>query len=126
MADEDIEPVYGRRDSLFRCAADSVPGMATIGERVRARRGALDLTQEELPGEVEVTPQHISRIESGLNSPSLELLVRLSRTLGTSADFLLTGEEEPALDVVAAIRAAPQLDSQAKRLLVDLFARLSA
>lgn len=60
--------------------------------RIRALREALRMTQAELAAEVDVTAQHVSRLEIGQAAPSLDLLVRLSRRLGVSADFLLTGE----------------------------------
>jgi transcriptional regulator with XRE-family HTH domain len=95
-----------------------------IGERVRQRRDALKLTQEQLAAETGVTPQHVSRIENGLNEPSLDLLVRLAQSLGVTADFLLTGAEPPELNVRGAIRSAPTLDADAKRLVIELVERL--
>ena len=91
-----------------------------IGSRVRSRREELRLTQEELARELGVTHQHVSRIEAGQAAPSLELLVKLSRAFGVSADFLLTGEPEPALSVAAAIRADALLSAGVKQHLIGI------
>lgn len=91
-----------------------------IGTRVRSRRQALGQTQEELASLIGVTHQHVSRIESGRAAPSLELLVKLSRTFGATTDFLLTGDDRPAVDVRAAIRSDGRLSTSAKRHLIGL------
>ena len=95
-----------------------------IGKRVRTRREALGLTQNELAGELGVTHQHISRIEGGHAVPSLDLLVGLARKLGTTSDWLLTGEETAKLDAREAIRAEAGLSADAKRHLIGLVEEL--
>jgi transcriptional regulator with XRE-family HTH domain len=84
----------------------------------------LELTQEELARSVGVTHQHVSRIEGGLAAPSLDLVVRLSQALGVTTDFLLTGDDRPAVDVVGAIRGEPALSASAKRHLLGLIQEL--
>jgi transcriptional regulator with XRE-family HTH domain len=95
-----------------------------IGERVRAKREELALTQDALARELGVTHQHVSRIEAGQVAPSLELVVRLSRRLGVTADYLLAGDDRPAVDVVGAIRGAEGLSAQAKKHLIGLIGEL--
>lgn len=97
---------------------------AKVGRRVRARRQALQLTQDELAQELDVTRQHISRIENSLVVPSLDLLLRLSRCLGVSTDYLLTGKETPALGIAGSIRSDHALSAAAKRHLLGLIAEL--
>ena len=70
-----------------------------VGERIRARREELGLTQAQLADELGVTHQHVSGVESGVSAPSLDLLVRIARRLGVSTDFLLTGESQPPAGV---------------------------
>jgi transcriptional regulator with XRE-family HTH domain len=95
-----------------------------IGSHVRAKRKALGLTQSELALELGVTHQHISRIEGGLVVPSLDLVVGLSRKLGVTTDYLLTGQEKAPLDAIGAIRAEPLLSSTAKRHLIGVLNEL--
>jgi transcriptional regulator with XRE-family HTH domain len=96
-----------------------------IGRHIRAKRNALGLKQHELAREIDVTPQHISQIELDQATPSLELLLALSRTLGVSADYLLTGREAAPVDIRGAIRAQP-ISPAAKRSLIQLVGELSA
>jgi transcriptional regulator with XRE-family HTH domain len=91
-----------------------------IGTRVQMRRHALGLTQNELASELGVTHQHISRIEGGHAVPSLDLLVGLAAKLGTTADWLLTGEKTAKLDAREAIRGEAGLSADAKRHLIGL------
>jgi transcriptional regulator with XRE-family HTH domain len=91
-----------------------------VGERIRARRDELGLTQAQLADELGVTHQHVSGIESGISAPSLDLLVRIARRLGVSTDFLLTGESPLVLDAEGGIRADGGLPAEAKKRLVSL------
>lgn len=95
-----------------------------VASRVRTCRAALKLTQEELAVELGVTHQHVSRIEGGHAVPSLELLVRLSRRLGVSTDYLLTGRETAPVDVAGAIRSDQHLSPTAKRHLIGIVGEL--
>jgi len=95
-----------------------------IGSHVRAKRIALGLSQEDLATELGVKHQHVSRIELGDATPSLETLLRLSRILGVSTDYLLTGQQTTPPDVAGAIRAAPDISASAKRHLVGIVEQL--
>jgi Predicted transcriptional regulators len=95
-----------------------------IGRHVRARRLALGLSQENLATELGVKHQHVSRIELGDATPSLETVLGLSRILGVSTDFLLTGQQTTPPDVAGAIRAAPDISATAKRHLVGIVQEL--
>lgn len=95
-----------------------------IGTHVRARRNALGLSQIDLARELNVSHQHVSRIELGDATPSLEMLLKLSRKLGVSTDFLLTGEQTAPPDAAGAIRAEPDISASAKRHLIGLLEEL--
>jgi transcriptional regulator with XRE-family HTH domain len=100
------------------------PTKIQVASRVRVRRTTLKLTQEELAVELGVTHQHISRIEGGHAVPSLDLLVGLSRRLGVSTDYLLTGRETAPVDVAGAIRGDQRLSPTAKRHLIGIVGEL--
>jgi len=95
-----------------------------IGTHVRARRNALGLSQTDLARELSVSHQHVSRIELGDATPSLEMLLKLSRKLGVSTDYLLTGKEQAPLDAAGAIRSDPAISPSAKRHLVGIIEEL--
>lgn len=52
-----------------------------FGKRVRARRRALDMSQEELGERCKLNRGYISDIERGLRNPSLEVINRIARGL---------------------------------------------
>lgn len=95
-----------------------------IGSHVRAKRIALGLSQEKLAAELGVKHQHVSRIELGDATPSLEMLLKVSRKLGVSTDYLLTGQSTAPLDAAGAIRAEPDISATAKRHLVGILEEL--
>lgn len=63
-----------------------------IGKRITDRRKSLGWTQEELADKGDLTPQFVSYAESGKRAMRPENLIKLSSTLGVSADFLLSGD----------------------------------
>lgn len=62
-----------------------------MGEEVRRRRKALDLTLEQLAERAALTPQYIGTIENGRRDPSLTTLAKIARGLGVSVGVLLGG-----------------------------------
>ncbi len=62
-----------------------------LGSRLKQLRKQKRWSQKELAGKVGVRFQQLNKYESGLNIPPAEILVRLSDALGTSVDYLLTG-----------------------------------
>jgi transcriptional regulator with XRE-family HTH domain len=68
-----------------------------IGERLRERRRALALTQEQLRAQLELELVYISRtqysrIEQVRSAPDGVQLIGLQRVLGISFDWMLLGE----------------------------------
>lgn len=63
-----------------------------IGNRITELRKRLGWTQEELAEIADLTPQFVSYAESGKRAMRPENLLKLSKALNVSADYLLTGE----------------------------------
>ncbi len=63
-----------------------------IGNRIIELRKRLGWTQEELAEKADLTPQFVSYAESGKRAMRPENLLKLSKALNVSADYLLTGE----------------------------------
>lgn len=61
----------------------------TIGESIRHHRKKLNLTQAQLAERLSVTPQAVSKWESGAGLPDLSMAVPLARALGITTDELL-------------------------------------
>ncbi len=74
---------------LFLYGGDPV---SELGKRLRERRVALGLTQDELADRLFVTRQTISNYERGLSEPDLDTLRRLAEALETDMPALLGTE----------------------------------
>lgn len=66
--------------------------MSDLGKRLRERRTALKMTQDELAARLYVTRQTISNYERGLSEPDLDTLRRLAEALETDTASLLGTE----------------------------------
>jgi len=64
-----------------------------VGRNVRRMRGARGWSQEQLAEKSDLSQQFISRIEAGLQNPTLKSLGRLSDALGVTAASLLDPSE---------------------------------
>ena len=60
-----------------------------MGQRIRSRREALDLSATELAKRVGITPAYISVIESGDRIPSVSVALRLAEVLGDDQDLYM-------------------------------------
>ena len=82
------------RETSFRNGMDAV----AIGGRVRERRELLGFSQRECPVDG-VTYAYVSRIESGQRTPSLSALIGLAEWLHVTPEWLVYGDELPAVCV---------------------------
>ena len=78
----------------------------TIGEKIRARRKALGLTQSDVAGTA-VTRNMICAIERGSVSPSIATLRAIAEVLSVPVDYLVS--EENDLNVYLVREALPRL-----------------
>ena len=62
----------------------------SIGRRIKYYRTQQGLSQEALAEQSGTIHKHISNIETGVRTPSLELLISIANALDVSADDLLT------------------------------------
>ncbi|WP_040196307.1 helix-turn-helix domain-containing protein [Candidatus Soleaferrea massiliensis] len=64
-----------------------------MGRRITSARKRLQLSQEELAEKADVSPQMVSTAERGVKAVRPENLLKISKALGVSTDYLLTGEK---------------------------------
>lgn len=64
---------------------------AEIGRRIAARRNQLGLTQEQAAEKAGLTQQFFASVETGGKNMRAESIIKVSRALDISTDFLLTG-----------------------------------
>ncbi len=96
----------------------------SLGSRIKERRNALGLTQQQLAQVLALTPQHISVIEQDKRAPSLPSLAKIAEELGVSIDFLVVGKKSVVTDTIPAIKADKRLSLKTKRALIALIEEL--
>ena len=86
-----------------------------IGDKIKTLRKAKKLTQEQLAETLHVSPQAVSKWETGASSPDVEMLPRLAAYFGTSMDELfdydrrkLEAEVEALIAQSVPLRAEPE------------------
>lgn len=61
------------------------------GKRIREARRKLGLSQLEFSERLDISPKYLSRIETGYQTPSLEIMLLIAKTLDESLDLLVFG-----------------------------------
>ena len=91
-----------------------------FGERIHNRRNTLGFTQEYVSVEAGISLRFYQMVERGEKSVSLDTLIRLSRTLTISIDYLLFGDlsytlNNPLTDILNGL--SPQRREDALKIL---------
>ncbi|MDD5897566.1 MAG: helix-turn-helix transcriptional regulator [Clostridia bacterium] len=84
-----------------------------LGKRVRARRTALNWTQEHLAQEIGVSTSFIGHIERGSRKASIDTLVMLANAMKISTDELLGGSLSMPNDLVMPVKNLTKGQKQA-------------
>ena len=66
----------------------------TIGESIKSKRIERDITQSELADMVGVSKTYIYLIENDKKTPSLKMIMKISRVLRYSVDEIIGTEEK--------------------------------
>ena len=69
-----------------------------LGKRIREERLKLNLTQEKLAEDVNLSTAYIGQIERGERSLTLDNLIAVVKRLGVSVDYLLSDSVVPGDD----------------------------
>ncbi|WP_089749764.1 helix-turn-helix domain-containing protein [Halobacillus alkaliphilus] len=69
--------------------------IAIFGTQVRNKRIHLDMTQEELAYEVELSPNYIGYIERAERHPGIYQIIAISFALGVSPSYLFNDVNVP-------------------------------
>ena len=65
-----------------------------VGERIKKKRTALGLSQDELAEKIDRATKYCSDIERGMCGMSIETMIALSKALDMSMDFMIFGESD--------------------------------
>lgn len=90
MAEKNLRTVDGPADGAGSTIDEH------IGARIRSRRRALDLTQDDLAGRIGVTAQQIHKYESGANRVAASKLFEIATALAMPMSAFFAGLPEPA------------------------------
>ena len=71
---------------------DTLPDM--LGNELRKARTRAGLTQEELAFKAQVDRTYISMLENDKKSPTVDMLMRICKTLGTTASEIIAQVEK--------------------------------
>ena len=63
------------------------------GKRIKKAREEMGFSQEAFSERLNISRNHLSRIEVGLRSSSIELLIAISEVTNLTLDYLATGKE---------------------------------
>lgn len=72
-----------------------------IGQRIKEARKKLGLTQEQLAAGIFISDSYMTLIEQGKRSMSVDILDKLSKRLGVTADYILNGDSGSAEEQLA-------------------------
>ncbi len=79
-------------------AKEDLP-VETIGDRIKAKRKEMGLTQLELADKLSVTDRAVSKWEQNEGNPDISILPRIASIFRMSLDYLMTGAE-PEKEIV--------------------------
>lgn len=85
--------------------------LIVIGDRVRARRRQLELTQEKLAEAAELSKSFVSEVEGGQAAATGLVYLRIAQALDVDVQWLLTGEGAAARPPAGPVEI-PELLSQ--------------
>jgi transcriptional regulator with XRE-family HTH domain len=92
----------GLHFSLVYCKIKVIGGnmeKETIGERIAKKRKELGYTQNKLAELLFISNKAVSKWESGLSCPSIDLLPTLSDILNCDIDYLVRGETKRQVEL---------------------------
>lgn len=69
--------------------------MSVLAERIKRRRTAFEMSQEDLAGKIGTSQRQLSKYENGHDDPSAERLRALAEALETTTDWLIGLTDNP-------------------------------
>lgn len=88
-----------------KCAMDS----KAVGSRIKTARNEKDYTQAEVAAMCACTSTHISNVENGKGSLSLDLLLKLCVVLEKNMDYFIMDNRDANPEIKINLEIAPKL-----------------
>ena len=97
-----------------------------IGARIKEIRTKKGITQEQLSERMEINPKYLSSIERGKENPTLNTLIRLSKSLGVdlSEIFRFIQIEDPTERKNLIISLLEKADSEQLKLIFKILSAI--
>lgn len=95
-----------------------------MGNRIKERYKALNMSQFELSEKVDISPNHLSAIISGASSPSLPVFMRICKALHVNSDYLLLGtmsSDDVMVNIVDSLKLCDEKDLKMIYDIIQLF-----
>ena len=92
----------------------------TLGQRIKAQRIRMGMTQEDLADEMCVPKATISGYETDRNEPKGSVVVELAKHLHTTPNFLLGFEEDPIANEISNLLGNISDEKVKKMILVQI------
>ena len=67
------------------------------------------ITQEEFAEEIDVSPSYYQKLERGVRTCSLDILVSIAENLNVSTDYLLTGKRSSTKEIKKTLMESSRL-----------------
>ncbi len=77
--------------------------LVEIGQRLRKRRTELGLTREKMAELADIGTGYYGQLEVGTSQMSIDTLVKLSRSMHLSTDYIVFGAEDAPSDASAVL-----------------------
>lgn len=97
-----------------------------IGQRIKTERKRKSLTQEKLAELLEISTEHLSRIETGSYRPSLNLIEKMSTIFEVDESELMFGKSTDFTTnklLAEKIENLPNEKKQALSIIIDLISK---
>ena len=80
-----------------------------FGQRIQEARVTRGITQEEFAEEIDVSHSYYQKLERGVRTCSLDILVSIAEHLNVSTDYLLTGKRSSTKEIKKALMESSRL-----------------
>jgi transcriptional regulator with XRE-family HTH domain len=118
-------------DNRFKALMQDTALRKAFGTRVKQLRKDRNWSQKQLAGQVDIRFQLLNKYEGGQHIPPAETLIKLADVLGTTVDYLLTGNpqhEHPNVDetLFRRFQALERFDNEDKQTVIKVIDALIA
>lgn len=90
--------------------------LADIGQRLRRKRNDLGLTREQMAELADIGVGFYGQLEVGTSQMSIDTLIKLSRSMHVSMDYIILGEDDEEKDSDAVIELLKNSSSRELKL----------